>query len=279
MFNKELGKGVSALFNDNSTGSDTNSQKTLRISDIEPNKNQPRTVFDEEAIATLANSIKEHGLLQPILVRPYKDGYQIVAGERRWRACRLLGMTEIPAIISEMSDIEVAQAAIVENLQRENLNPIEEAEGFKELAEKYGMTQEEIAVKVGRSRSAVTNALRLLSLPQDIIKMVSDGQVSVGQAKAILAVSDVDTQLMLAKQCADGLLTVRDIEKFTQKQNAPKKVPIKKAKDNYLTEMQLALTHSLGRKVKVEPKGKKILLSIECFSNEELSDFADKLTK
>ena len=138
MFNKELGKGVSALFNDNSTGSDTNSQKTLRISDIEPNKNQPRTVFDEEAIATLADSIKEHGLLQPILVRPYKDGYQIVAGERRWRACRLLGMTEIPAIISEMSDIEVAQAAIVENLQRENLNPIEEAEGFKELAEKYG---------------------------------------------------------------------------------------------------------------------------------------------
>ena len=278
MFSRGLGKGVSALYDDNSTEVNDSSQKTLRISDIEPNKSQPRTVFDEEAISTLADSIKEHGLLQPILVRPYKDGYQIVAGERRWRACRLLGMTEIPAVVSEMTDIEVAQAAIVENLQRENLNPIEEAEGFKELADKYNMTQEEIAQKVGRSRSAITNALRLLTLPDEIVKMLSNGDITTGHAKAILAVDNAETQLMLAKQAAGGLITVRDIEKFTQKQNQPKKT-VKKVKDNYLTEMQIALTNSLGRKVKVEPKGKKIMLSIECFSNEELSSFADKLTK
>ena len=278
MFSRGLGKGVSALYDDNSSEVNDSSQKTLRISDIEPNKSQPRTVFDEEAISTLADSIKEHGLLQPILVRPYKDGYQIVAGERRWRACRLLGMTEIPAVVSEMTDIEVAQAAIVENLQRENLNPIEEAEGFKELADKYNMTQEEIAQKVGRSRSAITNALRLLTLPDEIVKMLSNGDITTGHAKAILAVDNAETQLMLAKQAAGGLITVRDIEKFTQKQNQPKKT-VKKVKDNYLTEMQIALTNSLGRKVKVEPKGKKIMLSIECFSNEELSSFADKLTK
>ena len=278
MFSRGLGKGVSALYDDNSSEVNDSSQKTLRISDIEPNKSQPRTVFDEEAISTLADSIKEHGLLQPILVRPYKDGYQIVAGERRWRACRLLGMTEIPAVVSEMTDIEVAQAAIVENLQRENLNPIEEAEGFKELADKYNMTQEEIAQKVGRSRSAITNALRLLALPDEIVKMLSNGDITTGHAKAILAVDNAETQLMLAKQAAGGLITVRDIEKFTQKQNQPKKT-VKKVKDNYLTEMQIALTNSLGRKVKVEPKGKKIMLSIECFSNEELSSFADKLTK
>ena len=278
MFSRGLGKGVSALYDDNSTEVNDSSQKTLRISDIEPNKSQPRTVFDEEAISTLADSIKEHGLLQPILVRPYKGGYQIVAGERRWRACRLLGMTEIPAVVSEMTDIEVAQAAIVENLQRENLNPIEEAEGFKELADKYNMTQEEIAQKVGRSRSAITNALRLLTLPDEIVKMLSNGDITTGHAKAILAVDNAETQLMLAKQAAGGLITVRDIEKFTQKQNQPKKT-VKKVKDNYLTEMQIALTNSLGRKVKVEPKGKKIMLSIECFSNEELSSFADKLTK
>lgn len=278
MFNKGLGKGVSALYDDNSTEVLDSSQKTLRISDIEPNKSQPRTVFDEEAISTLADSIKEHGLLQPILVRPYKDGYQIVAGERRWRACRLLGMTEIPAVVSEMTDIEVAQAAIVENLQRENLNPIEEAEGFKELADKYNMTQDEIAQKVGRSRSAVTNALRLLSLQPEIIKMLSDGTITTGHAKALLSIEDEKSRLLVAKQASEGMLTVRDIENFAKKQNAPKKV-VKKTKDNYLTEMQIALTNSLGRKVKVEPKGKKILLSIECFSNDELSSFADKLTK
>ena len=276
---KILGKGVSALFDDNNEDMLASSQKTLRISDIEPNKSQPRTFFDEDAISTLADSIREHGLLQPILVRPYKDGYQIVAGERRWRACRLLGMTEIPAIISEMTDIEVAQAAIVENLQREDLNPIEEAEGFKDLAEQYNMTQDEIAKKVGRSRSAVANSLRLLSLPSEITKMISEGNISVGHAKAILGATSEETQIMLAKQCADGLLTVRDVEKYVQNLNAPKKVTTKQRKDHYLTEMQIALTNSLGRKVKVVPKGEKIVLSIECFSNEELSDFADKLTK
>lgn len=279
MFGKDLGKGVNALFSDNSVPNDTGGQKMLRISDVEPNRSQPRTVFDDEAISTLADSIREHGLLQPILVRRYGDGYQIVAGERRWRACRLLGMTEIPAVISEMTDIEVAQAAIVENLQRENLNPIEEAQGFKDLAEKFNMTQEEISKKVGRSRSAVTNSLRLLTLPDEIVKMISDGKISVGHAKAILSINEKETQLMLAQKAANGELTVRDIEKLASKPTAVPKKQVTRAKNHFYEELELALCDTLGRKVKVEQKGKKAVLSIECFSKEELIYFSDKLSK
>lgn len=278
MFSKDLGKGVDALFSDNSVPTDSGAQKMLRIADIEPNRAQPRTVFDEEAISTLADSIREHGLLQPILVRPYKGAYQIVAGERRWRACRLLGMTEIPAVISEMSDIAVAQAAIVENLQRENLNPIEEALGFRDLQDKFDMTQDEIASKVGRSRSAVTNSLRLLSLPKEIVDDISDGKISVGHAKALLSISDKTAQLDIAKKVASGLLTVRDVEKLALKTPTEKR-PTKNPVDTFCKEMEIALTSELGRKVIVNKKGKKILLTIECFSNDELTLFADKLSK
>ena len=158
-----LGTGLSALFEDNKTNTD--SGQTLRITEIEPNREQPRKNFDDESISALAESIKQHGILQPLLVRPYGSGYQIVAGERRWRAARMLGLSEVPVQIKELSDLEAMQIALIENLQRENLNPVEEAKGYSELVESFGMTQEDVAKTVGRSRSSVANAMRLLALP------------------------------------------------------------------------------------------------------------------
>ena len=175
-----LGAGLDTLFSDNSN--EVQVKNKLRVSEIEPNRNQPRKYFSGEAISALAQSIREHGILQPILVRPLPTGsYQIVAGERRWRAAKMLGLNEVPVTIKEMSDIETAQIAIIENLQRENLNPIEEAEGYRDLIENYGMTQEQIAKMVGKSRSAISNAIRILSLPEAVHRMLESGDLSVGQ--------------------------------------------------------------------------------------------------
>ena len=180
-----LGMGLGALFSDNA--SEVQGKSTLRISEIEPNRLQPRKDFDEEAIASLADSIKDHGLLQPIVVRPYGRAYQIVAGERRWRAARVAGLGEVPVVIKEFSDSEAMQIALIENLQRENLNPVEEALGYRELSEKYDMTQESIAEMTGRSRSAVTNAIRILGLPDEVLEMIRNGQVSTGHARSTFA--------------------------------------------------------------------------------------------
>jgi len=171
-----LGTGLSALFDDNTT--DTISSMTVRLSEIEPNRDQPRKVFNEESITSLAESIKEHGMLQPILVRPFGSGYQIIAGERRWRAARMLGLSEVPVQIREMNDQQAMQIALIENLQRENLNPVEEAEGYKDLCDRFNMSHEDIAKAVGRSRSSVSNAVRLLSLPDEILSMLSEGDIS-----------------------------------------------------------------------------------------------------
>ena len=167
-----LGTGLSALFEDNKTNTD--SGQTLRITEIEPNREQPRKNFDDESISALAESIKQHGILQPLLVRPYGSGYQIVAGERRWRAARMLGLSEVPVQIKELSDLEAMQIALIENLQRENLNPVEEAKGYSELVESFGMTQEDVAKTVGRSRSSVANAMRLLALPNEVLEMLEN---------------------------------------------------------------------------------------------------------
>ena len=180
MAKKGLGSGLDTLFMDNTN--DIQVKKTLRTSEIEPNRDQPRKVFSDEAIAALADSIREYGVLQPILVGT--GMYQIVAGERRWRAARMLGLDEVPVNIKELSDLEAMQIAIVENLQRENLNPLEEASGYSELIEKFGMTQEKVAKLVGRSRSAVANAVRLLTLPESVQKMVENGDLSAGHARA-----------------------------------------------------------------------------------------------
>lgn len=208
-----LGKGLDALFSDNEVGREEGSQMEVRISEVEPNKEQPRRTFDEASISTLADSIKEHGLLQPILVRPLEGGgYQIVAGERRWRACRMLGMSEIPVQIREISDHHAAQIALVENLLRENLNPVEEAQGYKDLVERYGMTQEEVAKSVGKSRSSVANMLRMLNLPEEVQDLLRKGRLTAGHAKALGGFGDTESMIKAAKKAADGQMSVRVLE-------------------------------------------------------------------
>ncbi len=273
-----LGIGLGALFEDNKTESD--SGQMLRVSEIEPNRGQPRKNFDDETISALADSIKEHGILQPILVRPYGSGYQIVAGERRWRAARMLGMSEVPVQIKELSDLEAMQLALIENLQRENLNPVEEAKGYSELVESYGMTQEEVAKTVGRSRSSVANAMRLLALPEEIQEMLENGDISTGHGKALLAFDDEEKMLDAARKAADGKLNVRSLEKMASEDDTKK--PSKKDNshiDSYFKEMEIGLHNALGRKVKVEYGKNKGALILEFYDKEDLSALAEKLSK
>ena len=272
-----LGMGLGALFSDNA--SEVQGKSTLRISEIEPNRLQPRKDFDEEAIASLADSIKDHGLLQPIVVRPYGRAYQIVADERRWRAARVAGLGEVPVVIKEFSDSEAMQIALIENLQRENLNPVEEALGYRELSEKYDMTQESIAEMTGRSRSAVTNAIRILGLPDEVLEMIRNGQVSTGHAKVLLALDDEKTIKELAAQVADGVLTVRALENAVKSLKSEKKgkTPPKKT-DTYFREMELSLKERLGRKVLIKNKSNdKGTLVLEFYNKDDLREIADRL--
>lgn len=276
-----LGSGLDSLFSDNS--SDIQVKSTLRISEIEPNRDQPRKYFSDEAITALADSIREHGMLQPILVRPISSGgYQIVAGERRWRAARMLGLDEVPVNIKEISDIEAMQIAIIENLQRENLNPVEEANGFCELIEKYGMTQDQVAKMVGKSRSAVANSIRLLALPERVLKMLENGDLSVGHAKALLGFEDEEMLLAIANRASEGGMTVRQVEKLAQK-STEESVEIDrdsdKKIDNYFKEMEISLNERLGRKVKVDFGKNKGALILEFYDKEDLAAIAEKLAQ
>ncbi len=271
-----LGNGLSALFDDNKT--DTNSSQNLRITEIEPNRQQPRKNFDDESISLLADSIKQHGIIQPLLVRPYGSSYQIVAGERRWRAARMLGLSEVPVQIKELSDIETMQIALIENLQRENLNPVEEAKGYNELIENYNMTQEDVAKTVGRSRSAVANSMRLLSLPDDILNMLENGDITVGHGKALLAFDDKEKMLEAAKKAAEGKLNVRALEKMANEKPPEEKVSNKRI-DSYFKEMEISLNDVLGRKVKVEYGKNKGALILEFYDKEDLSELAKKLSE
>lgn len=280
MAKKGLGSGLDTLFMDNTN--DIQVKKTLRTSEIEPNRDQPRKVFSDEAIAALADSIREYGVLQPILVRPLGTGmYQIVAGERRWRAARMLGLNEVPVNIKELSDLEAMQIAIVENLQRENLNPLEEASGYSELIEKFGMTQEKVAKLVGRSRSAVANAVRLLTLPESVQKMVENGDLSAGHARALLAFDDEELLISTAQKAAGGGLTVRQVEKIAQKstEETPEKPASDSKIDNYFKEMEISLNETLGRKVKVDYGKNKGALILEFYDKDDLAELASKLAK
>lgn len=280
MAKKGLGSGLDTLFMDNTN--DIQVKKTLRTSEIEPNRDQPRKVFSDEAIAALADSIREYGVLQPILVRPLGTGmYQIVAGERRWRAARMLGLDEVPVNIKELSDLEAMQIAIVENLQRENLNPLEEASGYSELIEKFGMTQEKVAKLVGRSRSAVANAVRLLALPESVQKMVESGDLSAGHARALLAFDDEELLIATAQKAAGGGLTVRQVEKIAQKstEETPEKPASDTKIDNYFKEMEISLNETLGRKVKVDYGKNKGALILEFYDKDDLAELASKLAK
>ncbi|MBO5857028.1 MAG: ParB/RepB/Spo0J family partition protein [Clostridia bacterium] len=270
---KGLGKGLNELFIDNSTEelSSSNTVK-LKLSEIEPNKNQPRKNFDEEALAELAHSIELHGVIQPLLVRPMIDGsYQLVAGERRWRASRMAGLTEVPVLIKDFTDAEVAEVALVENLQREDLDPIEEALGYKELAERFDYTQEEISNLVGASRPAIANALRLLTLPEEIIKLVSSKELSAGHARALLTLEDDKAKIELAKFVIKEDISVRETERLARKQI--KQVPTgkkTKKRNPYYDEVELALSDVLQRKVRVTKSTKKGAIEIEFFDDEDL---------
>ena len=274
-----LGKGLNAIFIENDS-EDNNGSVTLKISEIEPNRSQPRKEFDEKALSELAESISKHGLLQPLLVRPLPlGGYQIVAGERRYRACRMAGITEVPVIIRELGDTETMEIALIENLQREDLTPIEEALGYQVLIEEHGFSQEEVAQSVGKSRPAITNALRLLKLPQSILDLVSDGKISAGHARALLTLEDEKLMQELAEEIIKKDLSVRQVEKICKQKPKPEKEEIPEKNPSFYSMVELALNESLGRKIKVSKnKGKQGgILQIEFYSDEELTELSNKL--
>lgn len=277
-----LGRGLDALFADNSIEEiASTSAVKLKIMDIEPNRDQPRKIFDEDALAELADSIAKHGVIQPLLVRPMPDGsYQLVAGERRWRASRMAGLTEVPVVIKELSDDEAMALALIENLQREDLNAIEEAQGIKALMDTLSLTQDEAAERVGKSRPAVANALRLLKLPDSVIALVSDGKLSPGHARALLGFKDEQDIIETVDLIIEKGLTVRDVEKLVKKRNKePKAEKPAARRASYYDEVELALTDFLGRKVKVGTKpGKESgVLEIDFFDKDDLTRLADAL--
>lgn len=274
-----LGKGLGALMQENSIddGIRTN---TLPISEIVPNREQPRKTFDEAALAELAQSIEQHGILQPLLVRPLPSGnYQLVAGERRWRAAMMCKLTEVPVVIKELDDNEAMELAIIENLQREDLNPIEEAEGLQALADKCGYTQEEIANAVGKSRPAIANALRLLRLPEEVREMTKNGTISAGHARALLAFDSPALILEVAEQIVSRKLTVRDVEKMAKSPRKSAGRTRERRRDAFYNEVELSLAETLGRKVKVVNSGKGGTLQIEFYSREDLQNIANALYK
>ena len=239
-----LGKGLDSLFMDNIT-EEGDSSRTLRISELEPNRDQPRKEFDPAALAELADSIAAVGVIQPLIVRPIPGGgYQIVAGERRWRAAQSAGLTEVPVVIRELSDKEVDEIALIENLQREDLNPVEEAEGYRHLMNEYGMTQEQVAGRVGKSRPSVANSVRLLELPDSVLGMLTAGDLTVGHVRPLLGLHDEETMVKIACQAVKRKMTVRDVEKH---------------------------------RVKVVGTSEKGTLEIDFFSNEDLSELANRL--
>lgn len=267
-----LGRGLDSLFNANSE--ETLSTEVM-LSQIEPNRDQPRKDFDEQALNELADSIKEHGLLQPILVRSKPTGgYEIIAGERRWRASRIAGLRTVPVVIKEMDEKEAAEVALIENLQREDLNPVEESMGYRSLMVSYGLTQEQVAERMGKSRSAVANALRLLDLTPSETEQLKSGKISAGHARALLGAEKGSTLRSDMLRVALAGASVRELELMLKK-----KKETKKTVDTYYTEVELAIKNELGRAVKITPKGKgKGTLTVEFYSKKELEDFAKRLT-
>lgn len=278
-----LGAGLDALFEDNAI--DSRDAQTLRMSEIEPNKSQPRKVFDEGALRELAESIREHGLIQPIVVRPMPNGmtYQIVAGERRWRACRILGLDEVPVIIKELDDFEMAQLAIIENVQRADLNPMEEAAAYKELVDTYKMNHETVAKVIGKSRSYITNALRLMSMPEQVQDYVREGKLSMGHAKAVMGLDSNEQIMQAAEQIVTDNMNVRQTEKMVSKmkQDSSDEKPVSNAKQtqfNFYKEMELAISNMIKRKVIVKGNSEQHgTISVEFYDNSELRDISDAL--
>ncbi|MEE1185567.1 MAG: ParB/RepB/Spo0J family partition protein [Acutalibacteraceae bacterium] len=269
-----LGRGLESLFNENST--EKESAVTVKLHDIEPNREQPRKDFDEDALSELADSIAKHGLLQPIIVRPLSNGnYMIIAGERRWRACRMAGLDEVPVIVKELDEQSLAEIALIENLQREDLNAVEEAMGYKSLIDNFGLTQEQVSEQMGKSRSAVTNALRLLKLKDDELEALRSGRISAGHARALLSCDEDDKRKMMLVMALGGA-SVRELEKMASKK-APKAKATPK-KDRFYEEVELSLKQALHRKINIKSTGKeKGTITLEFYSKDELADFARRL--
>jgi len=265
--NKGLGRGLDAIFDDNSVDTPHDAGVTkIRLSLIEPKKDQPRKNFDREALASLADSISANGVLQPILVREGIGGmYSIIAGERRWRAAKMAGLSEIPAVVVDADELAAAKFAMIENLQREDLDPTEEARGYAHLMDNFGLTQEEISVQIGKSRSAVANSLRLLDLPDDVLSMVADGTLSAGHGRTLLGLKDRSKITEIATRTAARKLSVRELEALVKKAN---RVPAEKEekeeipKVNYLADLEEKVTTSLGRRCRIisTPKVKSVQL-------------------
>ncbi len=268
-----LGRGLNALLGDPGLQPQGEGSVSLPISQVEPGLNQPRKRFDQEALADLTESIRIHGIIQPLTVRRLSSGYyQIIAGERRWRAAKAAGLSEVPAVIIEADDRKVMEIGLIENLQREDLNPAEEARGYRVLMEEYGLTQEQVAERMGKSRPAIANTLRLLSLPEDLMKLVEEGTLSAGHARTILGAPTPALQRRAAKKVIESQLSVRQTEalvKALQKEKAEKPRQADEAR-LYLGEVEKTLSGRLGRKVKISPKGKKGKIELEYYSDQDL---------
>lgn len=277
-----LGRDLYSLFDDNLIEEKKDSGTTLKISDIEPRKDQPRKIFEREALESLADSIATYGVLQPIIVREntsFPGSYEIIAGERRWRAAKMAGLSEIPVVILTGDELKMAQISLIENIQRENLNPVEEAAAYLDLIEKFGLTQEQVAKQVGKSRSAITNTLRLLDLPDEILEYLRSGELSAGHARALLGLNDVDTMIMLAQKIISKQLSVREVEQLIKKLNSPKQIVDDddelllegvNHRKIYMKELERRLMETLGRKAKIAYTPKKKVLELSFDSDEDL---------
>lgn len=275
-----LGKGLGALIDDFSAAPASDTITKLPLQKVEPNPNQPRKSFDEEELQALADSIAEHGILQPLAVRALDGGfYQIIAGERRWRAARMAGLEEVPVVVLEADDRTVMELALIENLQRQDLNPMEEAEGYRVLMEEYGLTQEQAAARVGKSRPAVTNALRLLALPEEVREMVEDGTLSAGHARAVLSLPNERLQKAAAQKIISLRLSVRQAEAMCKRMAAEEKP--QKAKPaltvDYVGECEKMLTKQLGRRVKIVSGRRKGRFELEFYGEDDLQRLYDAL--
>ncbi len=279
MAKKGLGKDFYSILDDNFIEEKKDSIKTLKISDIEPRSDQPRKTFDEESLQLLADSIAIHGVLQPIIVREnqnFPGTYEIIAGERRWRAAKMAALTDIPVIIVDGNDLKIAQISLVENVQRENLNPVEEALAYNALIENFGLTQEQVSKEVGRSRSAIANMLRLLDLPDEVLELLNNGKISAGHARAILSLKNDEQMISVAQKTADGNYSVRETEKLVKKMLEAKdeeEIVVKPDAQRrvYMRSLENRAMETLGRRVKINSTKKKTL-ELSYDSDDDLTE-------
>ena len=276
-----LGRGLNALLGDPDLQPQGEGSVTLPISQVEPGLNQPRKRFDQEALDDLTESIRTHGIIQPLTVRRLASGYyQIIAGERRWRAAKAAGLAEVPVVIIEADDRKVMELGLIENLQREDLNPAEEARGYQVLMEEYGLTQEQVAQQMGKSRPAIANTLRLLALPQEVLTMLEEGTLSAGHARAILGAPTQELQKEVAKKTVEAQLSVRQTEALVKAMQRPKKEQTSPQGPDlslYIGELEKDLSGRLGRKVKIAHKGKKGRIELEYYSDQDLETLLELL--